>query len=383
MSWTETSPVEQREKFIADLQRGLYSMTELCERYGISRKSGYKWRDRHAVEGLDGLRDRSHAPHSCPHQMPPEITLLAFWAREEHPHWGPRKLLGWLKPRCPEIDDWPAPSSVGNLLAREGLVTPRQRRRKHQHPGVVPPDTTEPNDLWTADFKGQFPTRDGVLCFPLTLADLHARYLLDCRGRYDVATEGAWAVFDRAFREYGLPKGIRTDNGSPFCGRGLHGLCRLNVWWLRLGIQHQRIRPASPQENGAHERMHRTLKREACRPPRAHMAAQQRGFNTFRAEYNDERPHEALDDDTPSSRYHPSPRTYDGQLPPIEYPGHYVVKTLTHQGSMRFKDKVIFVSTALKLLPVGLEETDDGIWSVHFNHVLLAKIDERDMVLRG
>jgi transposase InsO family protein len=375
--------VEQREQFIADLHRGLYSMTELCERYSISRKTGYKWRDRHALEGLTGLQDRSHAPLSCPHRMAPEIALLVFWARHEHPYWGPRKLLGWLQPRCSEMDDWPAPSSVGNLLAREGLVTSRRRRRKHQHPGVVPPDTAEPNDLWTADFKGQFPTRDGVLCFPLTLADLHARYLLDCRGLPDVATEGAWITFDRAFREYGLPKAIRTDNGSPFCGRGLHGLCRLNVWWLRLGIQHQRIHPASPQENGAHERMHRTLKREACRPPRAHMAAQQRGFNAFRAEYNDERPHEALDDDTPSSRYHPSPRTYHGHLPPIEYPGHYVVKTLTHQGSMRFKDKVLFVSTALKLLPVGLEETDDGIWSLHFNHVLLGKIDERDMVLRG
>jgi len=315
--------------------------------------------------------------------MPGEIALLILWARLLHPTWGGRKLIGWLRTRCPEVKTWPAPSTAGNLLDQEGLVIKRRRRRKHQHPGVVPPDTQEPNDLWTADFKGQFPTRDGVWCFPLTLGDQHTRYLLDCRARPDVTTEGAWPVFDRAFREYGLPRAIRTDNGAPFCSRGLHGLCRLNVWWLRLGIQHQRIHPASPQENGAHERMHRTLKREACRPARAHMAAQQRTFNSFRTEYNDERPHEALNDTTPSSHYHLSPRTYNGQLPPIEYPGHYVVKRLTHAGTIRFKDKLFFISGALKLLPVGLEETDDGIWSIYFSHLLLGKIDEREMILRG
>jgi len=383
MPWTETSPVEQRERFIADLHRGLYSMTDLCERYSISRKTGYKWRDRHAIDGMAGLLDLSHAPHTCPHRMDDEIAFLILWARFEHPGWGARKLIGWLKPRCLEVRQWPAPSTAANLLDQEGLVTKRRRRRKHQHPGVVPPDTTEPNDLWTADFKGQFPTKDGVWCFPLTIGDQHTRFLLACKGLPDVATRGARPVFDRTFREFGLPKAIRTDNGAPFCSRGIHGLCHLNVWWLRLGVQHQRIHPASPQENGAHERMHKTLKKDACRPPRAHMAAQQRAFNNFKTEYNVERPHEALDDTPPADSYHPSPRIYNGQLPPIEYPGHFVVKTLTHQGSMRFKDKVFFVTSALKLLPVGLEETDDGIWSLYFNTVLIGKIDEREMILRG
>jgi transposase InsO family protein len=379
----ETAPVEQREQFIADDRRGLYSRAELCERYSISRKTGYKWLARHAAEGLPGLQDRSHAPHTCPHRMAAAVAELIVSARRKHPDWGPRKLLAWLTPRHPEIASWPVPSTAGDLLTREGLVRKRRRRRAHQHPGVVPPYTQEPNDLWTADFKGQFPTKDGVWCFPLTIGDQHTRYLLTCKGLPDVTALGARPAFDRAFRQYGLPMAIRTDNGAPFCSRGIHGLSKLNVWWLRLGIQHQRIHPASPQENGAHERMHRTLKRGACRPARANMDAQQRAFNSFRVLYNDERPHEALDDTPPGAHYHPSPRPYTGQLPPLEYPGHYVVKRLTHAGTIRLKHKLIFISRTLKLLDVGLEETDDGIWSLYFSNVLLGKIDERDMILQG
>ena len=313
--------------------------------------------------------------------MSDEVADLILWARFEHPDWGARKLIAWLRPRFPQIRRWPAPSCGSNLLARQGLIPPKRRRRKPKHPGAVPPHTHQPNDLWTADFKGQFRTGDGADCFPLTIADQHTRYLLICKGLTSVATEGAWPIFERAFREFGLPNAIRTDNGAPFCSKAIHGLSNLNVWWLRLGIQHQRIRPASPQENGAHERMHRTLKRGACRPARANLDAQQRAFNTFRTQFNDERPHEALDDETPSSRYHPSPRIYTNQLPPIEYPGHFVVKRLTWQGTIRFKDKLFFLTKALKRLPVGLEETDDGIWSLYFQDLLLAKIDERDMKL--
>src|SRR5712692_10323110 len=213
-------------------------------------------------------------------------------ARRRHPDWGPGKLLDWLAPRHPEIADdaWPAVSTAGDLLAREGLVKKRRRRRPHQHPGVVPPTTDAPNDLWTADFKGQFPTRDGVWCYPLTIGDQHTRYLLACRGLPNIKGQGARPVFERTFREFGLPRAIRTDNGVPFASCGIHGLSQLNVWWMHLGIQHQRIHPASPQENGAHERLHRTLKAGACRPPRADLPAQQRAFNRFRALYNDERP---------------------------------------------------------------------------------------------
>jgi transposase InsO family protein len=312
--------VEERERFIADDRHGLYTRAELCARYGISRKTGYKWLERYNEEGRRGLKDRSHAPHSCPHRIPPEIADLICAARQKHPDWGPGKLLDWLAPRHPEIAEefWPAASTAGDLLARAGLVKKRRRHRPHQHPGVVPPTTAAPNDLWTTDFKGQFPTRDGVWCFPLTIADQHARYLLACRGMLNVRGRGARPIFERTFREFGLPRAIRTDNGVPFATRGIHGLSQLNVWWMRLGVQHQRIHPASPQENGAHERMHKTLKAGACRPPRATLAAQQRAFNRFRTLYNDERPHAALGGRTPSSCYSASPRPFPERLPPLE-----------------------------------------------------------------
>jgi transposase InsO family protein len=310
-------------------------------------------------------------------------TLLCD-ARRRHPDWGPAKLLDWLAPRHPEVTDtsWPAVSTAGDLLAREGLVKKRRRRRPHRHPGVVPPTTTAPNDLWPADFKGQFPTRDGVWCYPLTITDQHTRYLLTCHGLPNVRGQGARPVFERAFREFGLPRAIRTDNGVPFATTGIHGLSQLNVWWMRLGIQHQRTHPGSPQENGAHERMHRTLKAGVCRPPQATLAAQQRAFNRFRTLYNEERPHEYLRGETPSSRYHTSPRPFPEHLPPLEYPGHFLVKRITNAGTFRFQHKLLFIANALKQHHIGLEETDDGIWSIYFSTVLLAKIDEREMIIR-
>jgi putative transposase len=243
--------------------------------------------------------------------------------------------------------------------------------------------TVHPNDLWTADFKGHFRTRDGVYCYPLTVADQHTRYLLACHGLLSTQGVGVRPVFDRLFREYGLPDAIRTDNGVPFATTGIHGLSQLNVWWLRLGIQHQRTRPASPQENGAHERMHKTLKAEAIRPPRATLAPQQRAFNRFRAEYNDERPHQFLEGATPASRYQTSPRLYTGTLPPIEYPGHFLVKRITNAGTFRFKTRLLFIAKALQQHAIGLEEVADGIWSIHFCRVLLGRFDERDFVIRG
>jgi putative transposase len=222
--------------------------------------------------------------------------------------------LAWLQPRYPALD-WPAVSTAGDLLARRGLVKKRRRRRHYQHPGVVPVTTTQPNDLWTADFKGHFRTRDRIYCYPLTVADQHTRYLLACHGLLSTKGVGVRPIFDRLFREYGLPRAIRTDNGVPFATTGIHGLSQLNVWWLRLGIQHQRILPAHPEQNGAHERMHKTLKGEACRPPQSCQARQQRAFNAFRRLYNDERPHEALRDRPPAALYHPSPRPYTGTLP--------------------------------------------------------------------
>jgi transposase InsO family protein len=278
--------------------------------------------------------------------------------------------------------DLPAISTAGDLLARRGLVKKRRRRRHDEHPGVVPIRTTAPNDLWTADFKGHFRTRDGLYCYPLTVADQHTRYLLACHGLLSTKGDGVRPVFERLFREYGLPQAIRTDNGVPFATTGIHGLSQLNVWWLRLGIQHQRIRPASPQENGAHERMHKTLKGEAIRPPRSTCVTQQRAFNSFRRLYNDERPHEALHGRPPASLYHPSRREYTGTLPPVAYPGHFIVKRVTNAGTIRLRTRLLFIANALKQHPVGLEEVDDGIWSIHFCRVLLGRVDERDYIIR-
>lgn len=382
MPWMETSPVEQRKRFIEDHRLGLYAMKELSERYGVSRKTGYKWLDRFEEGGLRGLHDRSRRPHHCPHRISGEIARLICGARSQHPSWGPEKLLQWLAPRYPGVD-WPAISTAGDLLARRGLVKKGRRRRHYQHPGVVLPTTRQPNDLWTADFKGHFRTRDALYCYPLTVADLHTRYLLACHGLLGTKGREVRPVFERLFREYGLPRAIRTDNGVPFATCGIHGLSQLNVWWLRLGIQHQRILPGQPQQNGAHERMHKTLKGEATRPPRANLAGQQRAFNRFRYLYNEERPHESLEGKTPASLYLPSDREYTGKLPPIEYPGHFIVKRITNAGTFRFKKRLLFIANALKQHSIGLEEVADGIWSIHFCNVLLGKVDERDGIIRA
>ena len=382
MPWMETSPMEPRERFISDHRGALYPMVELCTRYGLSRKTGSKGLEWFEAAGQQGLQERSRAPHTCPHRIAEAVAALLCTARRQHPSWGPAKLLDWLRPRYPGME-LPAVSTAGDLLARCGLVKHHRHRRHYAHPGVVPATTTEPNDLWTADFKGHFRTRDGVYCYPLTIADQHTRYLLACHGLLSTKGIGVRPVFERLFREHGLPGAIRTDNGVPFATTGIHGLSQLNVWWLRLGIQHQRILPAHPEQNGAHERMHKTLKSEAIRPPQANLARQQRAFTAFRRLYNDERPHAALHGQPPTALYRPSPRAYPAVLPPIEYPGHYIVKRVTSGGTVRFKKRLVFIANPLQHHPIGFEEVADGIWSIYFCRVLLGRIDERDYLIRA
>lgn len=383
MPWLETCSVEQRLKFIEEARSDRFTMAELCARYGVSRRVGYKWLARFEEEGRRGLQDRSRAPHHCPHRIDAEIAELLCALRRGHPLWGARKLLHVLAKRHPGITSWPAPSTAADLLARRGLVQRRRRRRPHVHPGVVPAITNEPNDLWTADFKGQFRTGNGIYVYPLTIADQHTRFLLTCHGLRSTQTVSARPIFERTFREYGLPRAIRTDNGVPFATQAIHGLSFLNVWWMRLGIQHQRILPGRPDQNGAHERMHRTLKRHVTRPVRRTPAAQQTAFDEFRREYNTERPHEWLNQDTPSSRYRSSPRPYPNRLPALEYPEHFVVKKITTGGTFRFHHRLPYLANALVDQHIGLEETDDGVWHIFFNTVLLATLDERDYIIRG
>lgn len=382
MPWLETEPMCERQKFIAEMLSGLYTTSELCERYGISRKTGYKWKARFAELGPPGLRDRSHAPHSCPHRLAREIAQAIVAARKTHSHWGPRKLLDWLRPRRPELE-LPAASTAGQLLHREGLTHHKRRARRWRHPGPPTSVAHAPNDLWTADFKGQFRTRDGQYCYPLTIADQYSRYLLRCQALTSTKTLETRPVVERLFREVGLPRAIRTDNGVPFASTGIHGLCSLNVWWMQLGIAHQRIQPSHPEQNGVHERMHRTLKAQTTRPPAANRRAQQRSFDRFRSEYNDERPHEALRGRAPGSVWGPPTRPYPRRIPEPEYPGHFQPRLVCNAGTFRFQCAQIFISQALNKKWIGLEEIDDGIWAVYFYDVLLARFDERDQNLHA
>ena len=233
--------MDQKKEFVREYRRGLYTMTELAERYAISRKAGYALVRRVEELGVAGLQPQSRRPHTSPHRTPDHIAALLIAAKRAHPAWGPEMLLHWLKPRHREIRHWPAVSTAGGILKREGLVQAKRKRSPRTHPGVVDPITDVPNDLWTADFKGQFQKQDHIYCYPLTIADQHTRFLLTCHGLKSVKGEEAWPIFERTFREYGLPRAIRTDNSPPFVTRALCVLSHLSVWWMRLGIQHQRI----------------------------------------------------------------------------------------------------------------------------------------------
>ena len=372
----------ERARFITLHAEGLYSMSELCARFGISRKTGYKWLERYQADGLAGLADQSRAPHACPHRTAAKTEAALVRAREAHPTWGPKKLLPYLARTQPELA-LPAQSTAGAVLKRHGLVAARKRRRKPVHPGTRPLTATAPNEVWQADFKGQFPTRNGTLCYPLTVTDAHSRFLLECRALASTEHASAQAVFAAVFAAYGLPWAIRTDNGGPFSSPAIGGLSRLSVWWVKLGIQHQLITPGRPQENGRHERMHRTLKAETTRPPDWDLGGQQERFDRFRSEFNQERPHEALAQRTPGSLYRPAARELPSQLPEPEYAGHFYVRRVSPKGSISFSARPLFISEVLAGEHVGLEEIDEDVWSVYFYHVLLGRFHVRDWQLRG
>jgi transposase InsO family protein len=381
MPWQETNAVLERHHFAQDLESGHWTMTELCLRYGISRNIGYKWLDRYRQSGVWGLQDHSRAPRSCPHQTPEDIVQLIL---EEHAQfgWGARKILKRLRTQDPKRA-WPARSTIFDILARHDRVQHRRRRRHWKHPGAAPFNTTAPNQIWTIDFKGQFRTRNGIYCYPLTIIDHFSRYLLCCQALPDIGGAGVKPQLRHLFRTYGLPDAIRSDNGSPFASTGIHGLNRLNVWWLQLGITHQRITPGSPQENGAHERLHKTLKARATKPPAGNLCSQQRAFNTFRHTYNELRPHEALQDETPASRWTPSPRAYPERIAPPEYPGHFEVRLISTAGTFRLHSGQQFLSQALNGEHIGLEEVQDGIWNIIYYDTLLGRFSEHTHTITG
>ena len=375
MPWPSTDPVNERMKFVVAHQSSVWSMSELCRRYGISRETGYTWLERFRQEGPAGLEDRSHAPRR-PRRMTEEMEGLLLSAKDKHPHWGPRKVRVWLASRHPGLL-LPAASTVGELLKRRGLVKPRSRPSGYTPPPRKPLEVDAPNQVWAGDFKGQFRTRDGRYCYPLTATDAHTRFLLCCYGLRSTRADGALAGLEAAFRAYGLPEAIRTDNGYPFAMATTLGLTQLNVWWTKLGIRHDRIQPGRPEQNSRHERMHRTLKAETASPPGRDLVDQQERFDRFREEFNTERPHEALNLKTPSSAYQASARPMPSQLPKPEYDGHFEVRRVRTNGRIQFLGRDIFVSDILIGEHLALEEVDDGIWAVRFYRRLLGRLSER------
>lgn len=370
--------MHERVRFVSDVVRGELAVSALCERYQVSRKTGYKWLARFGTEGPAGLVDRSRRPHHSPTATPQRVLEALVQLRQRHPTWGAGKLLWILGKRQP---DWllPVRSTACELLKRAGLVRARRRRSKPGHPGPPLSVMSAPNAVWSADFKGQFKTRDGMYCYPLTVTDGYSRFLLGCQALRSTRVELAKPVFARIFEEFGLPRVMRTDNGVPFATTALGRLSQLSVWWIRLGIRPELIEPASPAQNGRHERMHRTLKAEATRPPAGHLAAQQVRFNRFRQEYNHERPHEALGQETPASAYAPSARQLPRRLAPVEYPAHFEKRYVSENGGIRWKCAWVNVTTTLARQYVGLEEVGDRLWDVYFCRMRLGRLDERRM----
>lgn len=381
MPWRETSPMKERLEFVREYESGLFTMTELAAQYGVSRKTGYKWVERHATGGALGLCDQSRRPHASPQATDPALVEALVAVRRRHPGWGPKKLLAVVRRRDPQAA-WPARSTIAGLLKRRGLSRPpRRRARGPQASGRPLAPATRANDLWTTDFKGEFLTGDGVYCYPLTLRDGFSRFVLRCDGLLGRTSAATRRCFERAFAEYGLPDRIRSDNGGPFASPGLAGLSLLSVWWLRLGIMLERIALGHPEQNGSHEQFHRVLKAHTARPPAPNCVAQQQRFRRFVREYNAERPHEALHDQPPASCYRPSPRPLPARVPPLDYPGHTEKRLVSSNGCVSWHGAPLFVATPLAGEYVAFEEVAEGVWTLWFATAPLARYDERSRSL--
>lgn len=375
MSWKETCAMDERLAFLFELHQADRSMSELCRLFGVSRKTGYKLLGRYRTRGVNGLADGSCAARHHPNAVEERLVQRIVALRTRYATWGPLKLLQWLQAHEPE-EHWPAPSTIGQILKRAELVRPRHRR-----PGVLgfgrpALHADSPNALWSADFKGCFRTGDNRYCHPLTISDNYSRYLLACRALTDVSLKQVRPWFERVFGDYGLPHAIRTDNGTPFGSPGLAGLSTLNVWWLKLGIIPEHIEPGRPQQNPRHERMHGTLKQVACRPL-TNAAEQQRRFDRFVREYNEERPHQALHGATPSMHYERSQRTYPSVLPRFDYPDGFYTRRVLPSGDVRWLGQRMRASDALIGEDVAFRLVEDGQWMLYVGPLAVGKVDAR------
>jgi len=380
MPWRESEVMEERSRFVVEYESGEWRMAELCRHYGIARKTGYKILARWQQDGADGLQDLSRIPHRHPNQTPAEIEQQVVAARQAHMRWGPRKLRSWLESRHPGRG-WPAPSTIGELVRRAGLASHARLRRRT-------PPYTQPfasagaaNDVWCVDFKGWFRTGDGVRIDPFTMTDAHSRYLLRCQTVAKTDTASVAAICEAAFREYGLPRAIRSDNGAPFASRAVAGLSRLALYWMKLGIVPERIEPGHPEQNGRHERMHRTLKAETATPAEANPRRQQKAFDRFRREFNEERPHEALNMQPPGAVYSVSPRRHPDRVPEPEYDTSLVVRCVYPHGQFFWKNHHVFLSKVLASQRIGLEQIDDRYMTVQFAGFPIATFDSHQLTI--
>lgn len=373
MPFVESSRMEQRVHLLSDYDTGAFSVTELCARYGIDRSTFYLWLSRRASGEAAWFADRSHAPRNCPHRTAAEAEARVIAARERFVHFGPKKIRAWLVRQEPEVC-WPAVSTMGDMLKRAGLVSSRRMRRRAVETGSRPICPEAPNDEWACDFKGWFRTGNGSRCDPLTVTDACSRYLLEVRIA-DQTIAGVQPVFERSFKEHGLPQAIRCDNGPPFGSDGAGGLTRLSVWWLKLGVRPHFIRPASPQDNGRHERMHRDLKDQTSRPAAATLGEQQARFDAFRKHYNEERPHEALGQVPPASLWEASHRQMPDRMLEPWYDADHETRRVFQSGDIKWHGGRVFVSESLAGELVGVTEQEDGSHLVRFCDTDLGVID--------
>ncbi|HET6931728.1 MAG TPA: IS481 family transposase [Candidatus Acidoferrum sp.] len=379
MPWKTRNALDQRNEFITAWLRREETLAELCRRYEISRKTGYKWLERFEEGGRCGLEDRNRAPLHSPQAIGRADAMAIIGARERYPNWGARKIRLWLQRQKPGRE-WPAASSIGELLKREGLIQGRRVRRKSPPYSGPLEHAGAPNDLWCVDFKGWFRCGDGTRCDPFTNSDACSRLVLCCRAVEKTDGPHVRRVMEATFRAKGLPQGIRSDNGPPFASRAPGGLTRLSMWWLRLGIRHERIDPGCPEQNGRHERMHRTLKQETANPPAANLRQQQEVFARFERMYNEERPHEALGGKTPAQVYVASTRVYPSRLPELEYPAGTHLRRISQQGSLKWRCERTFLSEVLAREIVGLLETEEEFFEVYYGPLLIGWLDGRSHV---
>jgi transposase InsO family protein len=370
MPWKVHDVVEQRLRFLMEWQKQEFGLAELCRQYEITRQTGYKWLNRYEAEGLEGLRDRSRAPHEHPNEIEEAVEQQVLAVRAKYPLWGARKIRVHLE-RSGCCGAVPAASTIGLILKAHGLTVARKGRVRGARRTEPLAEANGPNRVWCADFKGWFLTGDGKRCDPLTITDGYSRYLLRCQAVKGADTLHAKPVFEAAFREFGMPERLRTDNGAPFGSNGDTGLSALAVWWIKLGIWPERIRPGKPQENGRHERMHLTLKQATASPPAGTWREQQRRFSRFRQEYNEERPHEALGQVPPAEFYQPSGREWPRKLPEVSYGKDVELRWVEEGGRIRWRGQRVFVSHALAGEPVGLEQIGPEAWRVSFSFYFL------------